>query len=319
MRDLAKRQRSATGGPHHDEMPSSDYNKNKVENWWKLQRHRKEFDDINGLTSNIQQDSMPDASTPPPPPSMPSSSSSHYSRKHLSPTLQRPTSEPQENEAKASSSTTDETITSSSSTQSKLHSLPPLSPKARAIKSSNKTIGTATSRGENARVSLANHDGSVNDKDEIRSNHDVFRRHHPDPPRPEGMSVGSPSARAKKAGATTPPPSPKTCERRTVDDDPRAPPSSSLLGSVVAHPARLDASIKSILSDDASNVSDAQSHRSQSVATSALDVLLHRIDEAQRSFRTALAEGSLEKQSELAALIANLGEAAVAMRKLEKF
>ena len=56
----------------------------------------------------------------------------------------------------------------------------------------------------------------------------------------------------------------------------------------------------------------------RSVAQSALSLLLGRIDEAKASFRRALEEGDVGRQAELAGLMKELGEAAVAMRTLER-
>ena len=56
---------------------------------------------------------------------------------------------------------------------------------------------------------------------------------------------------------------------------------------------------------------------SNNIVQSTLSTILNRIDEAKENFKTALAEGDIKKQAELADLITRLGEAAVTMRKLE--
>jgi hypothetical protein len=48
-----------------------------------------------------------------------------------------------------------------------------------------------------------------------------------------------------------------------------------------------------------------------------LSVILGRIEDAKENFKKALIEDDVKKQAELASLITRLGEAAVAMRKLE--
>ena len=56
---------------------------------------------------------------------------------------------------------------------------------------------------------------------------------------------------------------------------------------------------------------------SKQVAQGTLSVILGRIDDAKENFKKALLEDDVKKQAELASLITRLGEAAVAMRKLE--
>ncbi|KAL7437136.1 hypothetical protein ACHAXM_005550 [Skeletonema potamos] len=64
---------------------------------------------------------------------------------------------------------------------------------------------------------------------------------------------------------------------------------------------------------------DTQSHSqslSNSVASGTLKLILTRIDDAKEQFAKALEDNDVQKQSELATLLAQLGEAAVAMNKL---
>ena len=56
---------------------------------------------------------------------------------------------------------------------------------------------------------------------------------------------------------------------------------------------------------------------SRQVAQGTLSVILGRIEDAKENFKRALLEDDVKKQAELASLITRLGEAAVAMRKLE--
>ena len=55
-----------------------------------------------------------------------------------------------------------------------------------------------------------------------------------------------------------------------------------------------------------------------SATSGALNLILSRIDEAKVQFAKALEEGDLKKQADLAALLARLGEAAVALKKLDQ-
>ena len=73
----------------------------------------------------------------------------------------------------------------------------------------------------------------------------------------------------------------------------------------------------SIPSQSSSNLI-SESQQCQSVAQSTLNILLARIDEAKMNFSQAIHDGNVEKQLELGELISKLGEAAVAMRKLEQ-
>ena len=64
----------------------------------------------------------------------------------------------------------------------------------------------------------------------------------------------------------------------------------------------------------------SQSHSAaNNVASGALKFVLIRIDETKAQFAKALEENDVTKQGELADLLARLGEAAAAMRKLEEF
>lgn len=56
-----------------------------------------------------------------------------------------------------------------------------------------------------------------------------------------------------------------------------------------------------------------------SATSGALNLILSRIDEAKVQFAKALEEGDVQKQADLAALLARLGEAAVALKKLDQF
>ncbi|KAL3800471.1 hypothetical protein HJC23_011708 [Cyclotella cryptica] len=93
--------------------------------------------------------------------------------------------------------------------------------------------------------------------------------------------------------------------------------------NIVATEPDTDAiSIKSALSDDnltatPSQRSSSTSSKSQSVAQTTLSVILERIEDAKENFQKALTDENVEKLAELASLIARLGEAAVAMKKLE--
>lgn len=66
---------------------------------------------------------------------------------------------------------------------------------------------------------------------------------------------------------------------------------------------------------DLSSHSHSQSV-ANNVASGTLKIVLSRIDEAKEQFVKALEDNDVKKQSELAALLARLGEAATAMRKL---
>jgi hypothetical protein len=55
-----------------------------------------------------------------------------------------------------------------------------------------------------------------------------------------------------------------------------------------------------------------------SATSGALNLILSRIDEAKVQFAKALEEGDVKKQADLAALLARLGEAAVALKKLDQ-
>jgi hypothetical protein len=77
-------------------------------------------------------------------------------------------------------------------------------------------------------------------------------------------------------------------------------------------------SIRSALSDGTPGQrSNSPSSRSNNVAQTTLSVILGRIEDAKENFKKALIEDDVKKQAELASLITRLGEAAVAMRKLE--
>ena len=67
------------------------------------------------------------------------------------------------------------------------------------------------------------------------------------------------------------------------------------------------------INEDMSN--QPQSH-ANNVASGTLKIVLSRVDEAKEQFVKALEENDVQKQSELAALLARLGEAAAAMKKL---
>ncbi|KAL7505277.1 hypothetical protein ACHAXN_005699 [Cyclotella atomus] len=78
------------------------------------------------------------------------------------------------------------------------------------------------------------------------------------------------------------------------------------------------ASIRSGLSDGTPGQrSNSSSSRSNNVAQTTLSVILGRIEDAKDNFKKALVEDDVKKQAELASLITRLGEAAIAMRKLE--
>ena len=77
-------------------------------------------------------------------------------------------------------------------------------------------------------------------------------------------------------------------------------------------------STKSTLSDGtADQRSGSSSSRSNNVAETTLSIILGRIEDAKQSFQKALVEKDIKKQADLANLITQLGEAAVAMRELE--
>mmetsp|Transcript_10172 Transcript_10172/g.20463 ORF Transcript_10172/g.20463 Transcript_10172/m.20463 type:complete len:141 (+) Transcript_10172:202-624(+) len=97
----------------------------------------------------------------------------------------------------------------------------------------------------------------------------------------------------------------KTAVRRR---SPQAQTSSSTAASASTSAALLS-------NKDLSSHSHSQSV-ANNVASGTLKIVLSRIDEAKEQFVKALEDNDVKKQSELAALLARLGEAATAMRKL---
>ena len=85
---------------------------------------------------------------------------------------------------------------------------------------------------------------------------------------------------------------------------------SSVIGRPSTSPT---AASDPLINEDVS--SHSQSH-ANNVASGALKMVLSRIDEAKAQFGKALEDNDVQKQSELAALLTRLGEAAVQLRKL---
>lgn len=220
--------------------------------------------------------------------------------------------------------------------------LPPPSPRSSRIrnksivgKATNNNLSCLTSNKKSIQAGGTNTAAEkTDDSSGKRSN--IFRR---GPPCPEGNSHSSSTMQRAAKAAAAPPQSeavatttvtatPSPVEQPTtapIDQESRSPPLTTIIGST--HHERVGSinSSASNLSEDqsqAGNNSLSGSHVSslepQSVAQSALEVILGRIEEAKSNFQKALVEDNVEKQTEMAALIAKLGEAAVAMRKLEQ-
>lgn len=124
------------------------------------------------------------------------------------------------------------------------------------------------------------------------------------------------------AQSLSPPRRPLTTSRLQIS----APPTSTVHQTINGSPSSFyvstnqddgnAASVRSALSDGTPGQRSSSS-RSNNVAQTTLSVILGRIEDAKENFKKALVEEDVKKQAELASLITRLGEAAVAMRKLE--
>lgn len=307
----------------NDQKGNDNKESNRVDNWWKLQRHKKEFDELNGVQ---QKGKKYDALSGEPISANNSaegimSPASYREKRKLMdsapslPTLQTPVSllSFKSPRSKPISATNEEDKVTSINDRRRPKSPPPhnrfQSPPKRFSRSSRTRDQPPTPEGG----------GTVSSRYSQEAKEDTLAT--PSPSRNFGRkaftSPGSYTRPPRNSLSITP------SNYFNEETTPRPSSSASVVSSVYINRHKEkdqysdSASVKSALSD----IDDTTAHHSQysqSVAQSTLQIILHRLDDAKVHFEKALVENDVKNQSELAGLITRLGEAAVVMKKLEQ-